>query len=666
MTIESLATLSLASPLWAWGVVAAVGLPVLAHLLSRSRYREAWFPATRLVKQAVVATARVERPRHLLLLLIRLLALLLIVAAFMRPRWVPQAEADDPDTGVSLVVLLDTSASMRRTDSGATLHQRAVAEADSLISQLDPRRDVASVVLVGRLSNTLMPEPTARLNQLRQLLQEAEPGFTSADWVGALATTERLLASGTRTPRIVVISDQQGDWPREWYRGSNLRQVELSQTRIDGPSDNIAIRLSDIRPFPPVAGQATTVQAELTNYGDRPREVTVRTRLGDSTASKLTELTPGSTNRVELSLIAPKQGLSPLYLWMDGIDALNEDNRSGGMLEIEDRTEILIAYADPSQRALAERLRLVVQPGEDAGLILPKVKLLTITEAIPRLKDTSATQPHAMILLSKDRLEDQVRIAFEQFTKRGGGVIQIEAATPPVSTSPVNASEVDFSIEPLRVFEGPARTGITAMLWPLVQNENSRVQGSQMILKTMDARPIISYTQNGRGRWVHMHAALRDRPGGLLAEPTFVVLFNELWRFASPGPLIAPPLRPGDSFPEALTNNDQISFPEQADETANRITAPGHYLQIDSSGDLIAGAFAELNPDESDTSISSGWQDPQTSIPSSTSTKQRSTALLSREPAIELWPYLLLATVLLMSAESSLLWRFNRTSGDSA
>lgn len=244
MINPALAVVSFVAPWMAWGAAAAVGLPVLAHLLSRTRYREVVFPAARLVQQAVAATSRIETPRHRLLMLLRWLVLLLLVLAFMRPQWTPKALADDKEKGIALIVLLDASASMQRAEGGTTLYDRALREANQLVDQLDPTRDVAAVVRVDHAPEALLPEATAQFGLLADRLSSTKPGYTHANWAGALEAAQRLLVDETRAVRLITISDQQGEQP----------DAPIDHLRIDGPVDNTAVRLIDLRPYPALQG----------------------------------------------------------------------------------------------------------------------------------------------------------------------------------------------------------------------------------------------------------------------------------------------------------------------------------------------------------------------------------------------------------------------------
>lgn len=667
--IRTLGMLSFASPLWAWGAVAAVGVPLLAHLLSRARYREVLFPATRLVRQAVVATTRIERPRHLLLLLLRLLALMAIVAAFMQPRWVPEAEAIDPERGVSLVVLLDASASMQRVDAGATLYRRGVREAAALITGLDPTRDVASVVRVEGSATPLLPEPTAQLDALAARVEGTSAGFERADWSSALAEAGRLARQGDRQVRIVVISDQQGDWPSDRLDRGPLRDARVDHVRLDGPADNSAVRLLDLRPYPPIAGRPITARVELSHFGPRPREVALRASMGPDTLERAFTLAPGSTQQAELVLPAPRAGTTLLRIAIDGGDAMAWDNQSGVVLEVQAAPRVLVVVDEPGRRAAAERIGLMLRPGDDvvSKVALPRIEYATPTQALEAVEQADASELRTVVAFASEAMGDGLYEAMKAYAQRGGGVVLFGERGDALSASLRRAGNLDFSIEPLRVFEGPARAGLAALAWPGGGAfEGSRTEAdANTLLSDRDGEALVSEKTLGRGRMLWLHTTIDARPGGLPAEPAFVVLFNELVRYASPGPSMPAPPRPGDALPQSLRDAARLSLPEGAKADAERITAPGAYLALDGSGQLAAGIVAQLAPEESNTRPGDPWPAYTGSAQSGDASASADLSAGIRPEPIELWPYLVFATVLLAAAESSLLWRFAGKGGAS-
>src|ERR671931_837602 len=95
------------------GALAALAIPVLIHLIQREKKRVVEFPSLMFLRRIPYQSVRRRRIRHWALLLMRLAALALIVAAFARPFFRRQTLAAAAQNGArEVVVLLDTSYSM--------------------------------------------------------------------------------------------------------------------------------------------------------------------------------------------------------------------------------------------------------------------------------------------------------------------------------------------------------------------------------------------------------------------------------------------------------------------------------------------------------------------------------------------------------------------------
>lgn len=688
MLITGLSMLTFLSPWWALGAVAAIGLPLLAHLLSRSRYREVVFPATRFVAKAVEQTTRIERPRHLLLMLLRWLLLLLVVLAFMRPRWLPQAEASDSEGGVALIILLDASASMQRVESGSTLYERAVREAEGILDELDPSRDVATVVRVSRTSDAVLPEPTANRKLLGEQLKQSGPTYEPANWPGAVAAVQKLAQSSDRPVRVVVLSDQQGDGPVFEGDAAMLR-LPVRMIRLDVPGGNVAVRLVDVTPYPPTMGQPVRVVAQVASDGQTTRAVAVRLSLDGAQASRPVQVGPGSRQLVEWSLpAASREGLILLRVHIDDDDPIELDNATGLPLRIVRQSQALVVHGPTAQSLqLADRVAAMLRPGEATGLVLPRVDTAIDVQALAKLQAADPAQLRTVVLLEPERIDSGLAEALKAYMQRGGGVVAL------ISDSRLNAAQsllpwplviassgrdtvldqparqIDFSLPPLQLFEGPARAGLASLVFPGTDPADA-APGSERILTADNGRVIVAATTLGRGRLIALNTDLSSGPGGLLAEPAFVVLFNELCRYASPGPSIPTPVHPGDPLPANLRNAGNLSVPDGVDPTNTTITRPGAYFALDSSGSIRDGLWAELDPAESDTRTGQGWIDRDgNSAGSAVSTAASSSvsdSILGRAQAIELWPYLAIGALLLAAVESLALWRFASAKGGGA
>lgn len=648
--MSQLAMLGFLAPWMAWGAVAAVGLPVLAHLLGKTRYREVLFPAARLVQQAVAATSRIETPRHRLLMLLRWLVLMLLVLAFMRPQWTPDAEAGpEREAGIALVVMIDASASMQRIESGASLYDRAVREAERLINQLDPMRDVAAVITVDHAPKPLLPEATAQFSLLTKRLSTTEPGYSHANWPGAVAAMKRLTNDQTRTLRVITLSDQQGERP----------DADLDHIRLHSPTDNAAIRLVDVRPYPATQGQPVTATIEARQFGDQPLIAKLSAGLAGSRVEQSLDLAPGATQRITLRFAGiSESGL--LRVDLDHTDAIDADNSVGLWLPVQSRTRALIVHdRTASSEAIAKRLATLLSPGDLPGVTLPEVDLLTVDDAQAALALADPAVLRTVVLINRSPLPDAASQSLEAYAQAGGGVVEFvmsDAGGPGQTTT---AAGIDFDLEPLRIFEGPARAGLATLPWPGVRNTPIDERAQPILLDAME-RVIIAEMPRGRGRLIAINASLSAEAGGLLAEPAFVVLFNELCRYASPGPAMPTPAKPGDPLASSLRNAAQIRSPTGTDTDANTYTTVGAYAALDERGEVQALTWSALDPGESDTSASPAWSNATAqstgNAPASNSGFDN-TATLRQDP-IELWPYLIFMVLGLVAAESLLLRQF--------
>jgi hypothetical protein len=653
----ALALVSFVAPWMAWGAAAAVGLPILAHLLSRTRYREVAFPAARLVQRAVAATSRIETPRHRLLMLLRWLVLLLLVLAFMRPQWSPKALADDNERGIALVLLVDASASMQRADGGATLYDRALCEAHRLIKQLDPSRDVAAVVRVDHAPASLLPEATAQFGLLTDRLSSTKPGYTHANWTSALATAQRLTNDEPRKVRLITISDQQGEQPN----AGEPFATSLDHLRIEGPTDNVAVRIIDVRPYPAIAGQPMTATAEVQNYGDTSASLGLAGRLGSTQIERAITLAPQASQRVDLIFPATNTDEALIQIAIDQADAVPTDNLTGRAITVQAKTAALVVH-DPNTAsvAIAKRIATLLNPGEVEGVTLPSVETIAVGQAEQVIQSADPALLRTVVLINASPLPDALSQSLEAYAQAGGGVVRfaMDAAPDPARTT--TAVGIDFEIQPLRVFEGPARAGLAALRWPGVGNAPIDERATPILMDKMD-RVIVAEMQRGRGRLIAINARLSTEPGGPLAEPTFVVLFNELCRYASPGPALPEPAHPGDQIPDRLLNAYQLAAPDGADPDTNVFTVPGRYAAIDDSGLVQTMVFVQLDPRESDTSKPMVWSAanrPDAISATTSNPSGDSVAASIRDNPVELWPYLVLGVLGLAACESLFLWRF--------
>lgn len=205
----------------AWGVIAtgAVGLTlaVAAHLKSKQRGPLRTLPTAAFLDQAAAQQAVGARVLRLALLAARLLLILVITAACLRPVWYGSTAATpaDPEIGIDLAIVIDASVTMRREGVNGSLFSQAQSRAEAALATLDPARDRAAVIVArAGAPRSVLPDWTANIPALREHLRALQPTFEQASIEHALGSASVLSAgySGDampRTRRTLVLSDLQ-------------------------------------------------------------------------------------------------------------------------------------------------------------------------------------------------------------------------------------------------------------------------------------------------------------------------------------------------------------------------------------------------------------------------------------------------------------------------
>jgi len=654
----TLAALSFLAPGWAWALAGAVAVPLIAHLLSRRGGRVFEFPATRFVQQAVSDTARMLRPRHWLLMLLRIAALALLVGAFMQPVWLDAVPLGRGERGLMVTLLVDRSASMTRTAGGASLFDEARRRALATLDALDPARDRASVILIDAKPRPLLPEPSANFSALRDRLQDAEATHERGDAAAALDEALRHAAEdeaeADRARHIELFTDAQATtWPGDALASAEARGAAVRVHRIHGPAANVALRRPLVEPTTPIAGQRALASVEVANLSDEPRDVTVRF-VNDTTAPPRTlRLDAGAAIRLAWSWTPDATGAHTLRFAITQDDALGLDDRVGRVVDVAGARPVsLLTKSDPQDpHAAAYFVSRALVPGDQAatGIAFGTIR----PEAAPdALRDG---MPGTWFLVEARELPDEAIAAVREHLAAGGGVVWVidsaEAAaqldalpaelrviTPEAwraDTRPIAAARFDDPL--LTVFEGAARAGL------IDQPVRASLQGTltpaaEPLLLFEDGRPAAATRWVGAGR-IAMIGFPLDEPGSDLPKgPAFVGLMQQLAHRLTPGRPPQPNPHPGDVVGET---------------TARRVG-----LLTGSDDPPTPRAWVELHPEESDLRAAEARDADDDTDAAATADTAAAPPL--RRDAEPLWPWLVLGALGLLIAEGLLLLAWSR------
>ena len=168
------------TPLFLIGGLAIAG-PIIFHLIKRTTRERTLFSSLMFLLPTPPRLSKRSRLEHLLLLLLRCLALGLLALGFSRP-FFKQAPLDDP-TAVQpkrIVVLVDVSASMRRTGLWAAARERVEATLGKVSAV-----DQIALYTFDRVATPLLPfeewnrtPATGRAALAKTRLEAVSPGWS--------------------------------------------------------------------------------------------------------------------------------------------------------------------------------------------------------------------------------------------------------------------------------------------------------------------------------------------------------------------------------------------------------------------------------------------------------------------------------------------------------
>lgn len=274
--------------------------------------------------------------KRVLSLLLQLLLLALLLLALGDPRLGPNLVE-----GRNLVVLVDSSASMKATDVSPTRLAVAQREVRELIAGLGG----ADRMLVAQLDATVTPLTT--MTGEVSILESGVDALRATDTRADLATGVRYALDtlrGATRAQIVLVGD--GAYP-ELDRASRMLEgsnVEVSFVPVGAGQRNLAITGFSVRRYP-LDKSRHEVMLEVTNTNEEPAEAEL-TLLGDGQVVDVTRLKLGAKERLPRyypDLGGASRTLEALLRFPDGqVDQLPADDHGFALMPERRRSRILV------------------------------------------------------------------------------------------------------------------------------------------------------------------------------------------------------------------------------------------------------------------------------------------------------------------------------------
>jgi hypothetical protein len=278
--------------------LAGLAIPVLLHLTQREKKQIIRFPSLMFVRRIPYQSVRRRKVQNWLLLLVRMTALALLIAAFARPLILRSDALTPPGSGArELVVLLDTSYSMRYGDRWESARKAALEAIGTLNAS-----DRGSLVLFASGTEIAVRSAGER-ERLTAAVTTAAPGAGGTRYAPALKVAGSILAE-SQLPRreVVLISDfQRGGWRGE--EGTRLPQgALLTPVPVQGAVDrpNVGVTAVSLAHSTFSGQDRLAVTAGLVNRTDRPvNGLSVKLQVDNlPVGTKSISIEPGATASV--------------------------------------------------------------------------------------------------------------------------------------------------------------------------------------------------------------------------------------------------------------------------------------------------------------------------------------------------------------------------------
>lgn len=186
--------------------LAALAIPVIIHLFNFRRFKKIPFTNVRFLKDIKVQTRSQNRLRHLLVLLMRLLALAFLVFAFAQP-YIPENDQTDKEKQRAISVFIDNSFSMEGEGEAGPLLEVAKNRAIDLAMAYSPTDRFQLITQDFQGNNQRFVSRTEFIDNVEQI--EIDPASRSLETILERQKDVLMRAEGDPAKEAFLISDFQ-------------------------------------------------------------------------------------------------------------------------------------------------------------------------------------------------------------------------------------------------------------------------------------------------------------------------------------------------------------------------------------------------------------------------------------------------------------------------
>ena len=442
--------------------LAGIALPVVAHLLSRRRFDVVEWGAMQFLNPSRKTRRRLKL-EELLLLLLRIGLVCVIVLAVTRP-WIPGGWLSGYRSSGSrtVVLVVDGSNTMSRSDGATSLHQQAIRRAADFLKTLGGD-DTVAVVDARDQPSAVIESPLRDVRAVEDQLRKLPPPGGAGNMTAAVEKAVAILGRSSAAAReIVVFTDRQAiGWKSGddalWGRMDDLLKFPAVRPRVwvvdvaphlPGIAKNVSVGRIELSRELTVPDFPLRLQVTVRNNSNTELQVPIRLMLdGQALAgeSQSPLIPANSETTLEFDHAIRTDGTHVLSVEADAKDdAILADNTSHAVVRVAAALPVLLVNGTPS----------ATQEGRDT--FFADLTFAPVEGRPPwvkaRVVEAESLQPEdfdgvaAAVFCNVPAISADAALALKSFVARGNGAII--ASGPQLTTESFKACFVDSGLMP--------------------------------------------------------------------------------------------------------------------------------------------------------------------------------------------------------------------------
>ena len=353
-------------PLLLWALPLAA-VPVIIHILNRRRFKKVPWAAMEFLLKAMKRNRKRLRLEQWLVLLLRVLAVLLLIALVSRPQLGGGALLG---ARTHHVVILDDSASMTQRSGSSDLFEKAQDKVRQLADDLAQRRDgdIFSIALTSTPDEWALAPQRVGSNfgraagaALRSMVVSDLPADLGAA-LRAAVTRSAVVEDASRTEFYIVGDRRSWDWstaddrPRgpliEALAAMDRDRAHVTVLEVGGQHDNLAVVQIELQDRLAIASVPVTMGVDVKNFGLDPTPATTAAVVVDGQTSvnlDVPSLAPGERVRVLCDHTFHAPGAHRVEATLEPGGTFAFDDRRTLALQVRDKSRVLLVDGEPDE-----------------------------------------------------------------------------------------------------------------------------------------------------------------------------------------------------------------------------------------------------------------------------------------------------------------------------